>query len=122
MISLFEKNLKRMKQELTDLKTVHQRGLGTIRFFRYTFSFYASTQYIADIIRADIADGELAYPFIQAAEVTDDLNNTATAGGFAYESGATEIAVKFYVNHPPRQVTIQITSTSVLKNLRHDHD
>lgn len=33
MISLFEKNLMRMKNELTDLKTASKRGLGTIRFY-----------------------------------------------------------------------------------------
>lgn len=36
MRSLFEKNLLRMKSELTDLKTAQKRGVGTIRFYSIT--------------------------------------------------------------------------------------
>ena len=42
MRSLFEKNLMRMKQEITDLKSVNKRGLGTVEFFRYRTSFSAT--------------------------------------------------------------------------------
>ena len=35
MISLFDLELKRMEQEVRDLKTIHQHGLGTTRFYVY---------------------------------------------------------------------------------------
>ena len=33
MISLFDKELLEMEREVRDLKTIHQRGLGTTRFY-----------------------------------------------------------------------------------------
>lgn len=38
MRSLFEKNIDRMRAELTDLKTAQKRGLGTIRFYQKTLT------------------------------------------------------------------------------------
>ena len=38
MRSLFEKNIDRMRAELTDLKSAQKRGLGTIRFYRKTLT------------------------------------------------------------------------------------
>lgn len=35
MQALFDKELIRMEQEVRDLKTMHQRGLGTTRFYTY---------------------------------------------------------------------------------------
>lgn len=35
MISLFDKELLAMEHEVRDLKTIHQRGLGTTRFYVY---------------------------------------------------------------------------------------
>ena len=60
MRSLFEKNLLRMKRELTDLKTVHQRGLGTVRFFTKseTITRTASGMFI----KATIEDSEPEWP------------------------------------------------------------
>lgn len=60
MRSLFEKNLLRMKRELTDLKTVHQRGLGTVRFFTKSEEFEKTADIIP--IKATIADGEPEWP------------------------------------------------------------
>ena len=36
MISLFERELIAMEREVRDLKTIHQRGLGTTRFYSAT--------------------------------------------------------------------------------------
>jgi len=38
MRSLFEKNVERMRSELTDLKCAQKRGLGTIRFYQKTLT------------------------------------------------------------------------------------
>lgn len=84
MRSLFEKNLMRMKQELTDLKTAHRRGLGTIRFFRHRITFTTSTlNYVT--IRGNIADGEPGHPLVQVyARGTND--SAPTAYGMRCES------------------------------------
>lgn len=63
MISLFEKNLKRMKSELTELKTAHKRGLGTIEFFRYRVTV-TTTGPSYFTVRGTIATGEPGYPLV----------------------------------------------------------
>lgn len=63
MRSLFEKNVMRMKSELRDLKTVHNRGLGTVEFFRYRTSFTA-TKGSYYTVNGTIATGEPGTPLI----------------------------------------------------------
>lgn len=118
MISLFERNLKRMKQELTDLKTVHQRGLGTIRFFRSEFTFTPSIAHREYYIKGDIVAGEPERPFVQVIEKSNYANTNN--GGCSIESGATEIGVQIYMNRA-EQVTLEIVSTSETTNWRLDH-
>ena len=118
MISLFEKNLKRMQQELTDLKTVHQRGLGTIRFFQYEVSGTIS-QTSSYVIRADIVPGEIQHPFIQATVVSNNIN-TEPVSSFNYESNENNIQISVIYNmlSVPFSTTIRVTSTSQLRNIR----
>ena len=63
MRSLFEKNLLRAKQELTDLKTVHNRGLGTVEFFRYRVSFAVAANSWHSVT-GTIAAGEPTNPLV----------------------------------------------------------
>lgn len=65
MRSLFEKNLMRMKQELTDLKTAHRRGLGTIRFYRHRITT-AINQYDYIVIKGTLAADEPGFPLVMA--------------------------------------------------------
>lgn len=44
MINVFDKKMKFFKDEITDLKTSHKRGLGLIDFYRYTASWTIITQ------------------------------------------------------------------------------
>lgn len=119
MISLFEKNLKRMQQELTDLKTVHQRGLGTIRFFRQTFTFTPTQTHVEYVLKADIVAGEPERPFVQVTEMRNDYSNI-NSGGCEITSGTTDVEIMIYYNRA-EQVTIEIISTSELENVRVDH-
>lgn len=119
MQALFEKNLIRMKQELTDLKTVHNRGLGTIRFFRYEFSFVTVSAHKYHYIKADIVAGEPERPFIQPMEKCNYTN--PNNGGWHITSGASEIQLQVYINRASELFTIVITSTSELANIRFDH-
>lgn len=119
MQALFEKNLIRMKQELTDLKTVHQRGLGTIRFFRQTFTFTPTQAHAEYVIKADIVAGEPERPFIQVTEMRNDYSSI-NSGGCEITSGTTEVEILIYYNRA-EQATIEIISTSELENVRFDH-
>lgn len=38
MNSLFDKELTQMEKEVRDLKTIHQRGLGAVRFYRKIYT------------------------------------------------------------------------------------
>lgn len=63
MISLFDKELKRVEQELLDLKTSHKRGAGTTRF--YTADIIISLdawQFVK--FQATVLDGEPTPAFI----------------------------------------------------------
>lgn len=120
MISLFEKNLKRMQQELTDLKTVHQRGLGTIRFFKYEFDFATQQNHKTHYIKADIVAGEPEKPFIQCEE-KGDPSSPITAGDYDIDSGTSVVTIGIYVNRYPSTFKLIVTSTSELTNWRLDH-
>lgn len=112
MQSLFEKNLIRMKQELTDLKTIHQRGLGTVRFFQKSIDI-TKTTYTTYRVKATIADGEPEWPLIScyaygpigASGITNVRfeSQTATTATFAITTNASFTAV--------------VTSSSALKEL-----
>lgn len=103
MISLFEKNLIRAKNELRDLKTVHQRGLSTIRFYRYTLTADVPSGY--STFRAPVAAGEPARPlFVAMARGTStkkvlDLiqgyHNATTLEAMVYTYGADTVTVDF---------------------------
>lgn len=119
MQALFEKNLIRMKQELTDLKTAHNRGLGTIRFFRYEYSFTTVSAHKYHYVKANIIAGEPERPFVQPAEKGDGTN--VNNGGIEVDSEATEITLSIYINRANEPFTLVITSTSELANIRLDH-
>ena len=102
----------------TDLKTVHQRGLGTIRFFRHTFTFTPPQAHKTCYIKADIVDGEPERPFIQVVEQSH--YNSINEGGYELVSGATEVEIQIYMNRAI-STTLEIISTSELENVRFDH-
>lgn len=103
MISLFEKNLIRAKNELRDLKTVHQRGLSTIRFYRYTLTVAVPSGYSQ--FRAPVADGEPARPLFVAMargtttktvrDVRQGYTNATTLNATVFSYGADTITVDF---------------------------
>lgn len=64
----FAKMIRKMENEITALKTAHERGLGMVDF--YSKSASVSTAYtqwgvIGIYIRATVADGELSPAFCQ---------------------------------------------------------
>ena len=59
MISLFDKELTRMEQEVRDLKTIHQRGLGTTRFYTYEREIEITDEYLLFFLQATVEDPNL---------------------------------------------------------------
>lgn len=110
MISLFEKNLKRMQSELTDLKTANKRGLGTVRFYT-EYAEVTVAQGVQKNIKATF-DSEGYFPGF--AEViggpfygimTVDENNLTYQA--SYTSGLPN----------PQTFTLQVVSTTPIKSL-----
>lgn len=58
-----DKTLRRMEREVLALKTAHQRGLGSYRFYQYEIIF-ENEEYAT--WRATVLDGEPTNPFVQA--------------------------------------------------------
>lgn len=113
MISLFEKNLKRAKQELTDLKTAHERGLGTIRFYRYSVSFSVSSMTIYRIA-ADVVSGETGRPL--AIVLAKGSSHPAGVQNQIVRSGTSQVTatIACYYNDT---ATVDIISSSMLENI-----
>lgn len=114
MRSLFEKNLLRMKRELTDLKTVHQRGLGTIRFFKTeaTFTLPANT---ASLFTATIKTGEPEWPICQPVAICADGTQVIKNVSF-YDQNATRF--RWYVTTGNSgQVTVGLVSSSEMQGI-----
>lgn len=117
MQSLFEKNLLRMKSELTDLKTVHRRGLGVIRFYEKSVTFTvpsaSGTRVVA--ITATVADDEPEWPvysfFVKGAVGANGIRNVY----FVSQSAKT---IRFAVQSTPGiEVTATVVSSSIIKEM-----
>lgn len=112
MISLFEKNLKRAKQELTDLKTAHERGLGTIRFFRYRLTFAVSSMTVVEIT-ANVDTGEPGRPL--TIVLARGTNRATSVQSQTVRSGTSQIVahVGCYQNDT---AVVDFISSSALTN------
>lgn len=110
MISLFEKNLMRMRSELTDLKTANKRGLGTVRFYT-EYAEVTLTQGVQTYINCEFEpDGYfpgfaeiIGGPFYGI--MTVDENN------LTYSASATTGLPN------PQTFTLQVVSTTPIKSL-----
>lgn len=81
-MSLFDKTIQRMEQEVRDLKTSHQIAVGSLTFYREAGSTTTpSSGYITEpiYIRITVKSGERAYPFAQLH--ISEANNTAEISG-----------------------------------------
>lgn len=115
MRSLFEKRLQRAKQELTALKSVHDRGLGTVEFFEQTITFQsnANTFYT---ITADIAAGEPERPLLYAAASAS--SNYAEDARVSHTTTSASTVSALIFCRQASTVTVELVSSSVIKNIR----
>lgn len=115
MISLFEKNLIRMKQELTDMKTVHDRGFGTIRFFKTskTVSLNANTIHT---FRATLAVGEPEWPVWQP--FASSPNGLATIKDVRFANQTADTVEWQVVTNQAGEVTTGVIASSVMQGVQ----
>ena len=99
MQALFDKELTEMEREVRDLKTIHQRGLGTVRFYEAETS---ATLNGSRRFRATLVAGEptepLAIGLTYGEPPLDDFNYTASNVGLNHTVWATttkSVRVKF---------------------------
>lgn len=111
MISLFDKELMRMEQEVRDLKTIHQRGLGTVRFFDAETSTTLTTNGLFRF-QGNIAAGEPANPLaISLAHYPEPLRYMifgVDAVGLTRWAGTSA---------PPKEIKIKFISSSQLSGI-----
>ena len=84
MQALFDKELTEMEREVRDLKTIHQRGLGTVRFYEaetgtVTIS-NSSARFTANLVAGEPTT-PLAISLIYGAPPIGDFNLTASNVG-----------------------------------------
>lgn len=114
-MSLFDKTIQRMEQEVRDLKTSHQIAVGSLTFYRESGSTTtpSSGQIVEPIyIRITVKSGERAYPFVQI-HWSDDTNTKLeigdTAFGYADDGKIVEIA---HAGRASTKYNVIATSTS----------
>ena len=57
MSSLFQRNLDRLRYEILALKTAHNRGLDTTRFYKYKLSIFSYTGYSLSVSSSNFISG-----------------------------------------------------------------
>lgn len=111
MISLFDRELMRMEQEVRDLKTIHQRGLGTVKFFDAEIST-TLTSTASVLFQGTIASGEPANPLaislVNFPEPIDDLQIGIDTVGLSRWVGTWTA---------PRAIKVKFISSSQLSGI-----
>lgn len=99
MQALFDKELTEMEREVRDLKTIHQRGLGTVRFYEAETSARLNG---SRRFRATLVAGEPTEPLVigltYGEPPLEDFNYTASNVGLNHTVWTTtskNIKVKF---------------------------
>lgn len=110
MTSLFDKELLRMEQELLALKTIHDRGLGTTRFYTYERSIEIPSGIHYWILTATVEDTSLlpmvALPFVEGP-TTSNYQFDFTDDGFVVSTLASE-----------GTVTVKIVTSTALADIQ----
>lgn len=112
MIALFERDLLKMEQEVRDLKTIHERGLGTIKFYEYTYQTTISQN---TTFRAMLTTGEPEYPLALAMANIQE----PTGGAFILSATGRDFVLIAVIPSQisPLNVKIKMISSSKLDGI-----
>ncbi len=110
MISLFDKELMRMEQEVRDLKTIHQRGLGTTRFYTYEREITIPDEYDRFSLQATVEDPSLLpiviFPYMEYVGAINFIigytDDSFMIGGVASRG---TVVVKIITSQPLENIT-----------------
>lgn len=100
MQALFDKELTEMEREVRDLKTIHQRGLGTVRFYEAetgTVTVNGSKRFTANLVAGEPAE-PLAIGLTYGEPPLEDFSYTASNVGLnhtVWTSTSKSVRVKF---------------------------
>lgn len=98
--SLFDKELTEMEREVRDLKTIHQRGLGTVRFYEAetgTIALNGSARFDANLVSGEPLN-PLAISLLYGTAPLENFNLNASSVGlrrYVTTYTAKNIKVKF---------------------------
>ena len=100
MISLFDRELMRMEQEVRDLKTCHEIPVGSLNFYSKTGQATITGGLAGDLyVRLTLKPGEPADPYAQAfIRSTDDGKFSEWVQYSSIENGGTLIQYVFIVS------------------------
>lgn len=100
MQALFDKELTEMEREVRDLKTIHQRGLGTVRFYEAetgTVTVNGSKRFTANLVAGEPTN-PLAIGLTYGEPPLNDFSYTASNVGLSHTvwtSTSKSVRVKF---------------------------
>lgn len=115
MRSLFEKELEQMEQEVRDLKTIHQRGLGTVEFYEATETKTVSYPQGYATFSIDIASGEPTPAIIiPAVNIPQPLVYTFAVYSINADGDHAGVTVSAYT---PGQVKLKAISSSFIGSI-----
>ena len=110
MQALFDKELTEMEREVRDLKTIHQRGLGTVRFYEAetgTVTVNGSKRFTANLV---------------AGEPTEPLAIGLTYGeppleAFSYTASNVGLNHTVWVPRATKSVRVKFISSSAISGI-----
>ena len=104
MISLFDLELKRMEQEVRDLKTIHQHGLGTTRFYVYDRTITIPGDYYEWYFIGTVEDPStipmVAIPFVGGVSINPSIAYSDSQVMVSSLAGTGTVYIRFISSTP----------------------
>lgn len=112
MISLFDKELIAMEREVRDLKTIHQRGLGTTRFYVYDRAITIPGDYYEWYFIGTVEDPStipmVAIPLVGGASINPSIGYTDNKVMVASLAGQGTVYIRFISTTPLTEIETRI--------------
>ena len=112
MTSLFDKELSQMEKEVRDLKTIHERGIGTTRFYVYDREITIPGNYYEWFFIGTVEDVSeipmVAIPLVGGASINPSIeynNSQVMVGSLA---GQGTVNIRFISSTPLTDIETRI--------------
>lgn len=115
MISIFERELEEIEREVRDLKTIHQRGLGTVQFYEATSTKTILNSQGYASFSVDIASGEPTPSLIiPAVNIPQPLVYSFVVFSLNADGDHAGVTVSAWT---PGQVKLKVISSSIVGSI-----